>query len=45
MRATFRWVARERSEIVGPASTNGIGLFVAAVNSAFAANVTALHEE
>lgn len=45
MRATFRWVARERSEIIGPASTNGIGLFVNAVNSAFAANITALHEE
>lgn len=45
MRATFRWVARERSEIIAPASTNGLGMFVAAVNSAFAANITQLHEE
>ena len=45
MRATFRWVARERSEIVAPASTNGLGLFVKAVNSVFATNVTQLHEE
>lgn len=45
MRATFRWVARERSEIVAPASTNGLGLFVVAVNSVFATNVTQLHEE
>ena len=45
MRATFRWVARERSEIVCPASTNGLGLFVNAVNSAFATNITQLHEE
>jgi hypothetical protein len=45
MRATFRWVARERSEIVAPASTNGLGLFVVAVNSAFSTNVTQLHEE
>ncbi len=45
MRATFRWVARERSEIVAPASTNGLGLFVVAVNSSFSTNVTQLHEE
>jgi hypothetical protein len=45
MRATFRWVARERSEICTPASTNGLGLFVNAVNSAFATNVTTLTEE
>lgn len=45
MRATFRWVARERSEIVAPASTNGLGLFVNAVNSAFSTNYTQLHEE
>lgn len=45
MRATFRWVARERSEIIAPASTNGLGLFVKAVNSAFSTNITQLHEE
>lgn len=45
MRATFRWVARERSEILAPASTNGLGLFVNAVNSAFSTNITQLHEE
>ncbi len=45
MRATFRWVARERSEIIAPASTNGLGLFVNAVNSAFSTCYTQLHEE
>jgi hypothetical protein len=44
-RATFRWVARERSEIVAPASTNGLGLFVKAANAAFTTSVTQLHEE
>ena len=45
MRATFRWVAREGSELVGPASTAGIGMFTAAVDSAFGASLTALHRE
>lgn len=46
MRATFRWVARERSEIIMPATAAyGLGLFVKAVNSAFATNITQLHEE
>lgn len=45
MRATFRWVARERSELIGPASTNGLGAFVSAVNSAFSTCGTFLHAE
>ncbi len=44
-RATFRWVARERSELIGPASTNGLGCVTNAVNSAFNANLTVLHYE
>jgi hypothetical protein len=46
MRATFRWVARERSEIVIAATANfGFGLFVNAVDSAFGACATILEEE
>lgn len=44
-RATFRWVARERSEIIAPNSTNGLGLFAKAINAGFVVNVTQLHEE
>jgi hypothetical protein len=46
MRATFRWVARERSEIILPATSgNGVGYLVNAVDSAFATNFMQLHEE
>jgi len=45
MRATFRWVAVPGGELKCPASTNGLGLFFAAVNSAFGVAMTLHFEE